>query len=101
MARPHGTLRDLIRSNARRKPRRRLHRMDQANIQPQDGENYRTFASEERHEGSGAPIQEYTSIVLRRDPECNALDPFYTLPVEEAGQTQFLLFHCKLSAVLY
>lgn len=38
---------------------------------------------------------EATRLRLRRGPECNAMDPFYTLPISEAGQTQFLTYHCE------
>ena len=38
---------------------------------------------------------ESTAVVLGRGPECNALDPFDTLPIGEAGNTQYLLFYCE------
>ena len=38
---------------------------------------------------------EPTKFCFNRGPECNAADPFYTLPIGEAGQIQFLLYHCK------
>lgn len=34
--------------------------------------------------------------VSRSRVQC--VDPFYTLPIGKAGQTQFLIHHCELSA---
>jgi hypothetical protein len=53
---------------------------------------------EVRLTGSSASMElrsKATKICLYRGPELNAVDPFYTLPIGEAGQTQFLIYHCK------
>jgi hypothetical protein len=36
-----------------------------------------------------------TNISLYRGPEGYGVDPFCTLPIGEAGQTQFLIYHCE------
>lgn len=88
----------MIRSNARRKPRRRPRRWNQANRHSHSGDRDRASADRERLSESNSSMQncsESTAVVLGRGPECNALDPFDTLPIGEAGNTQYLLFYCE------
>jgi hypothetical protein len=103
-ARPRGTLRELIRSNARRKPRRRPRQSSRAKLKPRNEENDSKDADEVRLTGRSPVIQcqlEATKARLHRGPECNAMDPFYTLPISEVGQTQFLTYHCEFLLNLY
>jgi hypothetical protein len=103
-ARPNGTLRDLIRSNARRKPRRRPRKSSGlANLQPRSKENSSKTVDPLELSGSNSSDQSLsgdTNIRFYRGPECNAIDPFYTLPISEAGQSQFLIHHCEFHQIL-
>jgi hypothetical protein len=103
-SRPSGTLRDLIRSNARRKSRRRPRKSGGlTNLQPRSNENDSKNAHPFGLSGSNSSIQhrsDATNVRFYRGPECNAIDPFHTLPIGEEGQSQFLIYHCGFYLIL-
>ena len=99
-ARPRGTLRDLIRSNARRKPRRRPKKASQTKLHPllvkeKDSTATELFQTNERPAFLVERQPGVTALSLPRSPERNATDPFYTLPISDAGRSQFLTYHCE------
>jgi len=100
-ARPDGTLRNLIRSHARRKPRRRPRSLSQAKLQALNklnkGSDSRAVdgARRDGRRPSRERHSEDRHISLYRGPECDAMDPFYTLPITETNQTQFLIYYCE------
>jgi hypothetical protein len=75
-----------------------MRKSSKAKSQPLNKGNVSTDTDEVRLTGSSASIElppNATKICLYRGPESDAVDPFYTLPIGEAGQTQFLIYHCK------
>ncbi|PMD37181.1 hypothetical protein L207DRAFT_514502 [Hyaloscypha variabilis F] len=97
-ARPRGTLRDLIRSNARRKPRRRTKKSTQSKLHPLLVREKGSTATDPFHanEPPNSLVQrqpDITELRLSPSPEGSATDPFYTLPISDAGRSQFLTYH--------
>jgi hypothetical protein len=75
-----------------------LKRASQAKLLPRDNRDYSTGTSEARlirTRLSTERLVEATTGTLCRSPECNAVDPFYILPIREASRTQFLVHYCK------
>ena len=69
-----------------------------ANLQPRskgnDNKNAHPFGSSEKR-SSIQRRSDATTVGFYRGPECSAIDPFYTLPIGEEGQSQFLIYHCE------
>ncbi|KAH7364136.1 hypothetical protein BKA65DRAFT_490504 [Rhexocercosporidium sp. MPI-PUGE-AT-0058] len=88
-ARPKGTSRTLIRSHARRKPDSRTKAPSQTvPIVPQNGNSNSRDESTESSSHSHVS-QPHLSLFPRKA----AVDPFQTLPVSDAGNTQFYIHY--------
>ncbi|PVH85817.1 hypothetical protein DL98DRAFT_568113 [Cadophora sp. DSE1049] len=87
-ARPKGTSRTLIRSHARRKPDNRTKTPSQAAvILPRNGSSDTVEEDEERR----SLVSDHHQLSLF--PRRALVDPFQTLPVSDAGNTQFYIHY--------
>jgi hypothetical protein len=105
VARPHGSFRDLIRSKARRKGKNQGEHAQTA--RKSSGTRF-TLSVDTDSEGSCTTTPTPSGVVTPKTPpktpqallcqglESGLVDPFYTLPIGEAGSTQFLIHNCEL-----
>ncbi len=106
VARPHGSFRDLIRSKARRKCKTQGEYAKNSRKSSATGS---TVAIDKDSERSRITTPICSGVVTPKSAlktpqplpiqglERGLIDPFYTLPISESGETQFLIHHCEFS----
>lgn len=106
VARPHGSFRDLIRSKARRKGKTQS---EYAQASRKSSATRSTLDIDTDSERSRTTTPTASGVVtpktalktpqalLCKGLERGLVDPFYTLPISESGETQLLIHHCEFS----
>lgn len=97
---PRGALRDLIRSNGGRQPRRRPKKPSQRKLRPRieieedwTAAEFKQINKQLPFRPQNRPTPNFNS--LPRSPAANSTDPFDALPISDAGNSQLLVYHCE------
>jgi hypothetical protein len=106
VARPNGSFRDLIRSKARRKGKtqgeyaKTSHKSSATRSTldiDTDSERSRTTTPTSSGVVTPKTALKTPQALLCQGLERGLVDPFYTLPISESGETQLLIYHCEFS----
>lgn len=106
VARPKGSLRELIRSQARRKRPNRgqkaASKRSSSILRASNKWDQQNEASISTDPYSSGPLT-WRDATPRPDRglASNAFDPFYTLPIDENGNSHFLLSQCQSRVFIY